>query len=304
MCRVVTFDQLAPCSTSRKYEGMACGAARRYREAMNKLSTFLVLALACGGGNGGSDAGRDGSGDAAGDASVDAEVDGAVDGSDVDATIVDRLMGPTDAVPPETPGVEPGSDVDDLLRYCWYITRLFCEGHYACCEVEDDRRVGNDVDECTEGHHEALCSPYHDRPDTIGPQSRDELEAELDQIAEALDACVEPGWKIGIALGDVELGGDCTTESRNPNGLCEGRTNCVEGICTAPGEIGEPCVRGGYDCVPEGYCDEDDMCSARTSGEIGASCEGYYECESSVCEDGMCIEDPYDFWCLGVDRFP
>ncbi len=223
-----------------------------------------------------------------------------VDDANPDAS-VDRLTAPDGVDPPDT-DLEPGSDADDVYRYCWHLARILCIGHYSCCEVEPVQRLGNDQEECNELLAQGFCEQYRLRPDAIGPQDRDELERDLDQLLASSADCSEPISKIGIALGNLELGGDCSGGGLGGHLLCAQRASCVGGVCTPPPEVGEACGPGIYDCDIDAYCDSDDTCAALLP--LDTACDADGQCETRSCESNVCAPDPFDTWCLDRDRLP
>ncbi len=267
-----------------------------------RFTALAFVFAACGGNASGADAGDtstvDGSTDSSG---VDGSADGSVDAVNTEDAATDtttRLEGPRGVEPPET-DLEPGSNADDVYRYCWLLADLVCEGHHTCCATPG---AGEDRAECLEQFSEGVCGTYLARPDAIGDHDREELESSLVALAQSVDDCAEPATKLGIALGGLDIGGDCSAaEAYNPHLLCTGGVPCVDGVCTSVPEIGEPCAppgTGGQCEFFTAYCNEDDICAERV--ELGVECTDPEQCISNACDE-VCVEDESDPWCLGFD---
>lgn len=267
------------------------------------MRTLAILALiGCGGTHAASDASSfsDASSDVSADASTDASNDGSADTEDARADSgARRLDGPGDEEPPET-SIEPGSGADDAYRYCWHLARILCLGMHECCEV--DGLIGDDAEECASLGQEN-CEAYVDHPEAFGPQDRASLESNLNSFASgAADCSNDLRLKFAFVVGDVDVGGDCTSESFNPNLLCREGLWCIDDACTPRPELGEAC--GGTDPGPcrdfdNAYCSEERICTARVLRDDGAACDGAFECASQRCDEGTCT--PTNPWCFGLD---
>ena len=254
---------------------------------------LLALGAACGGGSGDADAGADA---AAADGSVDdaSTMDSAVDADAGFDAGVDRLDGPRDSEPGET-ALEPGSDADDVYRYCWFLTETFCRGHHACCE---DLVFGDDPADCHETMLRGFCEIWLDRPEAVGPQDVEALEANLERLADAADECGELAVKFVFAFGNLPVGADCSSEAHNPTFLCGEEAWCVDDVCTPLPRLGEPCSDTPSGQCVDSYCSPDDVCAPREGKPVGEACEGWGECATNRCEEGSCIERAESPWCF------
>ncbi len=263
---------------------------------------LLLFALACGGSSGSADSGVDGPDSSTSDTSeIDATT--AMDAtSDADGNVerIDRVDGPGDSEPDETT-LEPGSDADHIYRYCWFLTETFCRGALACCD-DDLERFGDDLADCHESLLRSLCDIWPDRPDAVGPQDVEALEANLERLADSADDCGELVVKFVFTFGNLEPGDDCSSEGFNPSFLCAEGAECIDDVCTAYPEIGEACFPAslGNRCsVTEAFCnDTDDICVAYGDKPVGEPCELWGECSTFRCEGGMCVERAESPWCF------
>lgn len=139
-----------------------------------------------------------------------------------------------------------------------------------------------------------------------------------------------------VLVGDKRLGEACSDEG--PGSDCGVSLLCYDGTCVestrfAPGAVGEPCIDeagdflrlcrtglycdqtssgtclvgpaagepciDGVQCGMGSFCDVDDgLCRPQLAD--GEPCSSLGECQSSTCDDGVCVA-PEPFWCTNDD---
>lgn len=231
------------------------------------------------------------------DGSVDSATDGSTADGAVDSTTPRRVVGPHEEEPPDTE-LEPGSDADHAYRYCWYLARIICDGAFNCCEIAAETIFENDYEQCLVGLDEGACSVYLEWPSAFGPYDVDELEENLDELAESVAECRDPGVKFGFVRGHLEEGEAC---NGYPGSDCRDGLYCVDDACREFSLEGESCA-GDLQCdEPEiAYCSEEEVCVAWGETVFGESCTSDFDCASRRCTDEVCDTEGFT-WCLGAD---
>jgi len=177
--------------------------------------------------------------------------------------------------------------------------RALCNNNFRCCT--GDELMDDTIEECLA--HEPprdLRSAIDNGTTTIDDAEAERCFAEIeamscDQWIELLAGSTATPASCGGIFSGRSNGEPCSSYAQCTSQYCRLSTEAEPtirtdtGVCAERGSEGEQCLLAHFSCQPGLTCTGPDgtpRCNAL--GDPGASCEGWHDCTSHLCDAGEC----------------